>query len=78
MEFAVIVHQLAIIVNHETCIPRHAERVLFHDRETAPDCIFFAGSFECRNFRSVKSAHDLWLGDLWLEMQYSGKTIMSI
>jgi hypothetical protein len=31
MEFSIVVHQLAITVDHETRIPRHAERVLFHD-----------------------------------------------
>jgi len=36
---------------------------MLHDRETTPDSILFARSFECSDFWAVEGAHDLWLGE---------------
>jgi hypothetical protein len=45
VQFAVVIHQLALFVYDEAGVPGGAERVGFHDGEAAPDFVFDAGRF---------------------------------
>jgi hypothetical protein len=71
MEFAVVIDQLALVVYYQAGVPRHAEIVVFHDGEAAPDPVYDAGFFHGEDFGAFESAHYLGVGE-------HGKTVEAV
>ena len=57
VQFAVVVHQLALVVYYQAGVPGHSEIVGFHDGEAAPDFVLDAGVFERGDFGAFQRAH---------------------
>jgi hypothetical protein len=57
VEFAVVVDQLALVVYYQSGVPRHAERIVLHDGEAAPDSVQDAGFFQGDDFGAFEGAH---------------------
>ena len=57
VEFAVVVHQLALVVYYQAGVPGHSEGIGFHDGEAAPDFVLDAGVFERGDFGAFQRAH---------------------
>lgn len=60
MQLAVVVDQLALVVDDDARVPRHAERVVLHDGEAAPNGVLRAGGAEGGDFGPGQGAHELW------------------
>jgi len=57
VQFAVVVDQFALFVYDQAGVPRHAERVGFHDGEAAPDCVLRASFFQGGDLGALEGAH---------------------